>query len=118
MYNRQGSLQYNRQRFTSEYRWYISNTNNSEYVEGDIRSVFSGQIIYTKLEWEYITASPQCATVSVLPQYENTVIDKLVIFHFFSGPEIGAEVNKSCIFPFKMLGRTYYGCLYGDSEVF
>ena len=39
----------------SDYRWYISNSNSTDYVDGNIRSFLSGHIIYPKLEWEYFT---------------------------------------------------------------
>ena len=39
----------------SDYRWYISNSNSTDYVEGNVRSFLSGHIIYPKLEWEYFT---------------------------------------------------------------
>ena len=41
--------------YPKDYRWYITHTNiSSENVQGTIRSVISGQIIYPELEWEYI----------------------------------------------------------------
>ena len=36
----------------TEYRWYISLTNYTENVEGAIRSVPSGRMIYPDLQWE------------------------------------------------------------------
>ena len=50
----------------TEYRWYISYTNETENVEGVIRSALSGQIIYPELKWEdYLAINiTQCTTTA------------------------------------------------------
>ena len=45
-----------------DYRWYITHTNEADNVEGAIRSVLSGRIIYPELQWEYFNITP-CTTV-------------------------------------------------------
>ena len=48
----------------TEYRWYISLTNYTENVEGVIRSVLSGRIIYPEIQWEFLKINiPNCTTV-------------------------------------------------------
>ena len=48
----------------ADYRWYISLTNYTENVEGAIRSVPSGRIIYPELQWEYLKINiTQCNTL-------------------------------------------------------
>ena len=47
-----------------DYRWYITHTNDTEIVEGDIRSVLSGRNLFPELEWEYLTVNiTECTTV-------------------------------------------------------
>ena len=47
-----------------DYRWYITNTNDTENVKGDIRSVSSGKTLFPELEWEYLTVNiTECTTV-------------------------------------------------------
>ena len=49
---------------STDYRWYITLTNETENIEGAIRSVPSGQIIYPELQWNYFTINiPNCTTV-------------------------------------------------------
>ena len=48
----------------TDYRWYITYTNYTENVEGAIRSVSSGRIIYPEIQWEYLKINiPNCTTV-------------------------------------------------------
>ena len=47
-----------------DYHWYITHTNDTEIVEGDIRSVLSGRTLLPELEWEYLTVNiTECTTV-------------------------------------------------------
>ena len=47
-----------------DYRWYITNTNDTENVKGDIRSVLSGGTLFPELEWEYLAVNvTECTTV-------------------------------------------------------
>ena len=47
-----------------EYRWYVTFRNDLQTVEGAIRSVPSGEIIYPELQWEYLTYEiAKCITV-------------------------------------------------------
>ena len=48
----------------SDYRWYITHTNDTENVEGVIRSVSSGPIIYPELEWYPMIDIRQCTTTT------------------------------------------------------
>ena len=48
---------------STDYRWYITLTNETENTAGAIRSVPSGRIIFPELQWEYLTFNiPQCTT--------------------------------------------------------
>ena len=47
----------------TDYRWFITHTNNTEKVEGAIRSVPSGGKMYPELQWEYLNINiTQCTT--------------------------------------------------------
>ena len=46
---------------STDYRWYITLTNKTENIEGAIRSVPCGRIIYPELQWEYLLIT-NCTT--------------------------------------------------------
>ena len=47
-----------------EYCWYITTTTDLSLIDGDIKSVESGPIIYPELEWEYRTFTiTECTTL-------------------------------------------------------
>lgn len=43
-----------------DHRWYSSNTDDPDFVDGDIRSFLSGTVIEEGLKWEY---GGNCITV-------------------------------------------------------
>ena len=50
----------------TDFRWFITTTNNTDNVEGSIRSAISGPIINPEVEWEYFEINIQiskCTTV-------------------------------------------------------
>ena len=80
--------------FPSEYRWYRTNSNDGEKVEGIFRSETSGKVIYPDLQWEYIEVK-KCYT------YEWN----------FQTRKDDIPTNTSCVFPFTLDGdKKLYGC--------
>ena len=48
----------------SDYRWYVTNTSDTENVQGAIRSGQSGPVIYPELQFEVSSINiTQCTTV-------------------------------------------------------
>ena len=77
---------------STEYRWYVTHSNDTENVEGMIRSKMSGKILYPDIQWEYI---------EVIKCY----------VHLFDWQTQNNEItNISCIFPWSYLNHKLYGC--------
>ena len=83
---------------SAEYRWYITHSNDTENVEGMIRSEITGRILFPDLKWEIIEVTKCNANV---PK-KNLQTGEWEITN-----------NKSCVFPFIAMGIKIYGC-YGQ----